>query len=123
MCLNLTSLSTSVLNTCFYPQQGFRDNAHPGSTTSWPSMMTVGASWDQDALLAYGTAMGKEFSDKVGRVGIFDCQHYQHCHIRLSATTSLIPRSIFLCHSQGANVQLGPGACISRVPRNGRTFE
>lgn len=28
-------------------------------------MMTVAASWDQDAMLAYGTAMGKEFNDKV----------------------------------------------------------
>lgn len=26
-------------------------------------------------------------------------------------------------YNKGANVQLGPGVCISRVPHNGRTFE
>ena len=26
-------------------------------------------------------------------------------------------------YGKGANVQLGPGVCIARVPRNGRNFE
>ena len=26
-------------------------------------------------------------------------------------------------YDKGANVQLGPGVCIARVPRNGRNFE
>jgi beta-glucosidase-like glycosyl hydrolase len=26
-------------------------------------------------------------------------------------------------HAKGANVQLGPGLCLARVPRNGRNFE
>ena len=26
-------------------------------------------------------------------------------------------------HGKGANVQLGPGMCVARVPRNGRNFE
>ena len=26
-------------------------------------------------------------------------------------------------HRKGANVQLGPGLCTARVPRNGRNFE
>eukprot|EP00052_Salpingoeca_macrocollata_P017874 m.146254 g.146254 ORF g.146254 m.146254 type:complete len:696 (-) comp20527_c1_seq1:51-2138(-) len=67
--------------------QGFRDNARPGSSTSWPSGLTVAASFDLNVMLAWGTAMGKEFYDK------------------------------------GANVQLGPGLCIARVPKNGRNFE
>ena len=67
--------------------QGFRDNKHPGTSTSWPSAMTVAASWDEELAMAYGVAMGKEFAGK------------------------------------GANVQLGPGVCIARVPQNGRNFE
>jgi len=67
--------------------QGFRDNVHPGSTTSWPSGLTMAASWDVEAMMEWGTGMGKEFFAK------------------------------------GANVQLGPGLCLARVPRNGRNFE
>lgn len=67
--------------------QGFRDDAHPGTTTSWPSALTIGASWDLDLARQWGEAMGEEFYDK------------------------------------GANVQLGPGMCLARVPRNGRNFE
>ncbi len=67
--------------------QGFRDNKHPGTSTSWPSAMTVAASWDEELMMAYGVAMGKEFAGK------------------------------------GANVQLGPGVCVARVPQNGRNFE
>jgi beta-glucosidase len=67
--------------------QGFRDNKHPGTSTSWPSAMTVAASWDEELLMAYGVAMGREFAGK------------------------------------GANVQLGPGVCVARVPQNGRNFE
>jgi beta-glucosidase len=67
--------------------QGFRDNNSPNTTTAWPAGLTMGATWDRDALLEWGTGMGKEFFDK------------------------------------GANVQLGPGLCLARVPRNGRNFE
>eukprot|EP00041_Stephanoeca_diplocostata_P020071 m.441232 g.441232 ORF g.441232 m.441232 type:complete len:765 (+) comp21468_c0_seq4:58-2352(+) len=67
--------------------QGFRDNNNPGSTTAWPSGLTMAASWDVAAMLEWGTGMGKEFIAK------------------------------------GANVQLGPGLCVARVPRNGRNFE
>jgi beta-glucosidase len=28
-----------------------------------------------------------------------------------------------LCGTSGANVQLGPGVCVARVPVNGRNFE
>ena len=67
--------------------QGFRDNNNPGSTTAWPSGLTMAASWDTDALEKWGVGMGKEFFAK------------------------------------GSNVQLGPGLCLARVPRNGRNFE
>lgn len=67
--------------------QGFRDDLHPGTTTAWPSGLTMAASWDYDALRDWGDGMGKEF------------------------------------YAKGANVQLGPGLCVARVPRNGRNFE
>jgi beta-glucosidase len=69
--------------------QGFRQpwSTHQGTTTAWPSGLTMAASWDTDALEKWGAGMGKEFFAK------------------------------------GANVQLGPGLCLARVPRNGRNFE
>ena len=67
--------------------QGFRDNNHPGTSTAWPSALTVAAAWDVELMQLWGIAMGKEFHDK------------------------------------GANVQLGPGVCLARVPKNGRNFE
>ena len=67
--------------------QGFRDNAHPGTTTSWPSGLTIAASFDPEVARLWGDAMGKEFRGK------------------------------------GSNVQLGPGLCLARIPRNGRNFE
>eukprot|EP01051_Picozoa_sp_SAG22_P005736 SAG22_NODE_350_length_11853_cov_3.693211_12_plen_662_part_00 len=67
--------------------QGFRESIYPGTTTAWPSGLTVAASWDVVAMGQWGDGMGKEFFAK------------------------------------GANVQLGPGVCIARVPRAGRNFE
>ena len=71
--------------------QGFRCNGLgkcPGGTsTQFPSGLTVAATWDQNATQNWGIAMGKEF------------------------------------YAKGANVQLGPGMCIARVPKNGRNFE
>eukprot|EP00656_Telonema_subtile_P028639 TRINITY_DN3119_c0_g1_i4.p1 TRINITY_DN3119_c0_g1~~TRINITY_DN3119_c0_g1_i4.p1 ORF type:complete len:751 (+),score=132.63 TRINITY_DN3119_c0_g1_i4:134-2386(+) len=71
--------------------QGFRCNGlgkcTPGTSTQFPSGLTIAASWDVNAAAAWGSAMGQEF------------------------------------YAKGANVQLGPGMCIARVPRNGRNFE
>lgn len=67
--------------------QGFRDNLFPGTTTAWPSSLTMAATFDRDAVREWGEGMGREFKGK------------------------------------GANVQLGPGFCLARVPRNGRNFE
>jgi beta-glucosidase len=67
--------------------QGFRDDNNPGSTTAFPSGLTMAASWDADLMYQWGAAMGAEF------------------------------------YGKGANVQLGPGLCLARVPRNGRNFE
>lgn len=67
--------------------QGFRESIYPGTTTAWPSGLTVASSWDPEVMAAWGEGMGKEFFDK------------------------------------GANIQLGPGVCLARVPRNGRNFE
>merc|ERR1719223_2152280 len=67
--------------------QGFRNAKHPGTTTAWPSALTMAASWDVDAMYEWGVNQGKEF------------------------------------YAKGSNVQLGPGLCLARVPRNGRNFE
>lgn len=68
--------------------QGFRTAKElSGTSTAFPSGLTVAATWDVDAAAAWGAAMGEEFAGK------------------------------------GANVQLGPGLCVARVPRNGRNFE
>lgn len=67
--------------------QGYRDDARPGSTTAFPSAMTVGATFDRDLMYKFGAAMGQEFFNK------------------------------------GANIQLGPGVNVARVPLNGRNFE
>ena len=67
--------------------QGFRDEHHPGTSTAWPSGLTVGATWDTELAFKWGEAMGKEFLEK------------------------------------GANVLLGPGMNVARVPLNGRNFE
>lgn len=40
--------------------QGFRDNVNPGTTTAWPSGLTMAASWDIEAMLEWGDGMGKE---------------------------------------------------------------
>eukprot|EP01038_Epipyxis_sp_PR26KG_P005962 gene5962-8216_t len=58
-----------------------------GSSTAWPSALTVAASWDEDLLYRWSSAMANEFKSK------------------------------------GANVFLGPGIGIARVPTAGRNFE
>ena len=68
--------------------QGFRESdERKGTSTAWPSGLTIAATWDESAAMEWGTGMGKEFYDK------------------------------------GANVQLGPGLNVARVPTNGRNFE
>lgn len=44
--------------------QGFRDDNNPGTTTAWPSGMTIGATWDLDAAYEWGAGMGREFYEK-----------------------------------------------------------
>ena len=68
--------------------QGYNDYMkHPGTTTNWPSGLTIGATFDRQMARLWGEVMGKEFAGK------------------------------------GANVQLGPGLCLARLPLNGRNFE
>eukprot|EP01065_Artemidia_motanka_P046836 TRINITY_DN718_c0_g1_i1.p1 TRINITY_DN718_c0_g1~~TRINITY_DN718_c0_g1_i1.p1 ORF type:complete len:708 (+),score=255.58 TRINITY_DN718_c0_g1_i1:59-2125(+) len=73
--------------------QGYRDGnygkhgAAPGTSTQWPSDMTIGATWDPALAQRWGAAMAQEF------------------------------------YAKGANVQLGPGLNVARVPQNGRGFE
>ena len=48
--------------------QGFRDNRHPATTTAWPSGLTMAATWDPEAMLAWGDGMGREFYAKGANV-------------------------------------------------------
>ena len=41
--------------------QGFGDGTIPGSTTQFPSSLSLAATWDPLLAEAYGTAMGEEF--------------------------------------------------------------
>ena len=49
--------------------QGFRVSTDKvgsvGSTTAWPSVLSVAASWDMDLISRWGMAMGEEFKGKV----------------------------------------------------------
>ena len=68
--------------------QGFRATSQmKGTSTAWPSGLTMAASWDVEMMHEWGVGMGKEF------------------------------------YAKGSNVQLGPGLCLARIPRNGRNFE
>ena len=51
--------------------QGWRPSAKPGeagTSTAWPSGLTIAASWDVQAVYEWGSAMGKEFYDKGANV-------------------------------------------------------
>jgi len=48
--------------------QGFRDVRRPGTTTSWPSGLTVAASWDADAVREWGSGIAREFREKGSNV-------------------------------------------------------
>mmetsp|Transcript_8164 Transcript_8164/g.18242 ORF Transcript_8164/g.18242 Transcript_8164/m.18242 type:complete len:711 (-) Transcript_8164:162-2294(-) len=67
--------------------QGFRCAGSQSTSTAFPSGLTVAATWDREAVYAWGEAQGKEF------------------------------------YGKGANVMLGPGMNVARVPLNGRNFE
>lgn len=71
--------------------QGFRTPQRfpklAGTSTAFPSALSMAASWDVDAVHLWGATMAQEFSAK------------------------------------GANVMLGPGVNVARVPTCGRNFE
>ena len=48
--------------------QGFRDDARPGTSTAYPSGLTLAATFDVDMASAWGTSLGKEFFDKGANV-------------------------------------------------------
>lgn len=48
--------------------QGMRDNNHVGTTTAFPSALTVAATWDLSLCKQWGIAMGEEFYDKGSNV-------------------------------------------------------
>ncbi len=44
--------------------QGFRDDQHVGTTTSFPSGLSIGATWDVNMAYSWGETMGAEFYGK-----------------------------------------------------------
>ena len=94
--------------------------------TTFPSSLTMAASWDVDAMYAYGKAMGEEQRGK-------GLQRYtiKKLYTPLSANVKL--KTIFHLHFEpheqsaiartGMQVMLGPGVNLARVPVNGRNFE
>lgn len=62
-----TRLGIPALNMNDGPQ-GFRDDKHPGTTTAFPSGLTMAASWDRNLLYNFGVAMGEEFFKKGANV-------------------------------------------------------
>ena len=48
--------------------QGFRDNKHIGSTTSWPCSLAIAATFDTAAAHSWGSGMGDEFYRKGSNV-------------------------------------------------------
>ena len=70
-----TRLGIPALNLNDGPQ-GFRttggsDRTGPaGSTTAWPTALTVSSSWDTDLALRWAEAMGEEFRDKGANIAL-----------------------------------------------------
>lgn len=65
--------------------QGFRGQrpfSPPGSSTAWPSGLTIGATWDVEAAQAWGKGMGEEFAGKGSNVqlGLFNLLTAFHTH-------------------------------------------
>ena len=56
-------LSIPALNMNDGPQ-GFRASGNAGTSTCWPSGLSVAATWDLNAATAWGTAIGEEFVGK-----------------------------------------------------------
>ena len=50
--------------------QGVRLDRYPSTTTAWPSGLAMAATWDVDAVSAWGEAMGREFRAKGVNVGL-----------------------------------------------------
>jgi beta-glucosidase len=71
--------------------------------------MTIGATFDEDAALQWGEAMYVCFCSKTNLVSAPGIIRNSHRGIEF--------------YNKGSNVQLGPGLCLARVPRNGRNFE
>jgi beta-glucosidase len=89
--------------------QGFRDDTHPGTTTQFPSGLSVAATWDVAAVESWGAAISEEFVLKGANVAVRGARGL---------------RTAGLCWGvMDACVQLGPGMCITRVPVCGRAFE
>ena len=81
--------------------QGFRS----GGTTCWPSGLTVATTWDMeamDACVSRCSGLGLRLTCAPLRWGTAMGEEF---------------------YGKGANVQLGPGVCVARVPTNGRNFE
>ena len=87
--------------------QGFRDNDHLGTTTGTFSPSSVSFS----------------FEHKTPKHTAFPCALSIAASFDEDAARTWGTAMGLEFYQKGANVQLGPGMCVARVPRNGRNFE
>lgn len=80
---------------------------------------SVATTWDLDLGYAWGAAMGKA-SIMASHPPSLNCMPDRRGHVYCSSVLRSIGEEFF---NKGANVQLGPGVCLARVPVNGRNFE
>ena len=65
--------------------QGFRESIYPGTTTAWPSSLTVAASFDVEMAEKWGDGMGKEFFAKGANVQLGPGGKFYRLHEALSS--------------------------------------
>ena len=72
----------------------------------------MAASWDVDAMHEWGESMGKEFYGKGANV-----------QLGLLTMLDQLQLSVLFIYLIVVYLNIGPGVCLARVPRNGRNFE
>jgi beta-glucosidase len=105
--------------------QGFRtSDGSSGTSTAWPSALTLAATFDTQLAGEWGHAMGQEFRDKGAGMQVRDlptrplpAPHPQTSHFNPLRMRSAAPRF------ERDNLQLGPGVNVARLPECGRNFE
>jgi hypothetical protein len=86
--------------------QGFRCVNCGGTTTSWPSGLTVGATFDPEMSTAWGDAMGAEFAGKGANIQLY-VGVYVACILLVSFSYLPSIAGVLLCALQGSQSAAG----------------